>query len=98
MLRRNRLAKAIAERDGDLCWICGYPVVDIVTQAKDLGNNSLAASVDHFIPASDGGTRSMDNIRLSHRCCNVRRANRPLTEEIAVWCRRTVERISSNAH
>lgn len=93
MKRRNKKARELAERLGPRCWICGYVVPQLETREEDLHNNSLAASVDHVVPVSLGGSRDPENLRLSHRCCNVRRANREVTPGIEAWCRRTVERL-----
>lgn len=102
MLRRNSKILELYKRDGPVCWICGLPIDWLIlqgakklTRAKDLGNNSLAPSLDHVKPRSMGGTRVPENLKLSHRCCNVRRADKELTDDIRGWCRRTVERLKS---
>ena len=95
MLRRNRLALAVSRRDGDICWICGLQVKQIITRKEDLGNNSVAASVDHVVPVTFGGTRKLDNLKLAHRCCNVRRGNRVVTDELRAACRKVVQRIDA---
>jgi|SRR5882724_1152131 len=95
MLRRNRLALECYEKSNGICWICGLTVkMDLImTRNFELGNNSIAASVDHFVPASKGGKRNKENIRLAHRCCNVRRGNREVDEELRGWCKQTVLRL-----
>lgn len=81
------MALALVARDGSVCWICGFKVEKVVTAPEDLLNNSLAASLDHVVPKSAGGTRRMENLWLAHRCCNMRRGNREVTEEVRRLCR-----------
>lgn len=95
--KRNLKIKQLAERDGSVCWICGYEIENLTPSVYDLHNNSLAANVDHFIPVAKNGNNKFENLRLSHRCCNVRRAHQDVTPEIRAWCRRTVERLRSEA-
>lgn len=55
--KKERL-EYLLSRDGDLCFICQLPF------DKD------AATIDHWIPLSKGGTWDIDNLRLTHRQCN----------------------------
>lgn len=52
---------AIWLRDHGICHICGLPV--------DRAN----AHFDHVIPLAKGGAHSMDNIKVSHATCNLRK-------------------------
>jgi len=57
--------RALYDRDLRLCWICGLFV------------SETAASRDHVVPRSHGGTRAPSNLRLAHKLCNSRRGNGP---------------------
>ena len=57
--------KHIYNRDHGICQICGLPV------PQDKSPNKLwAATIDHIVPLSKGGTHEPDNCQLSHRLCN----------------------------
>lgn len=57
--------KRIYERDQGICQICGLPV------PYDKSPDKLwAATIDHIIPLSRGGTHEPKNCQLSHRLCN----------------------------
>ncbi len=56
--------RAILERDGHVCHICG---LDVATDDVHF---------DHVIPLSKGGAHSMENIKVSHSKCNLRKAAR----------------------
>lgn len=53
----------VAERDGGECWLCG--------KALDVER----ATLDHVLPRSMGGQDALDNLRLAHFRCNVRRSS-----------------------
>jgi hypothetical protein len=55
----------IFERDGWLCQICLQP---IDRTAKTL--RPMAATLDHIIPLSRGGTHTRGNVQTAHRRCN----------------------------
>lgn len=64
---------AIYERDGWICHLCSEPV--------DMSagyNEKLAATLDHLLPRSKGGTDEESNLRTSHRHCNSMRQDRDL--------------------
>lgn len=65
------LRRTIAERDGYTCWLCGKPIDITRTRSTD----PLAATVDHVLPKSKGGKRTLDNLRLAHRSCNAARGS-----------------------
>lgn len=80
--RRAALKAAITEsvdpavvyqRDNWTCRIegCGEPIDPTLDP-----ESSHAASIDHIVPLSLGGTHTYDNIRAAHRVCNSRRGNR----------------------
>ncbi len=58
----------IFERDGWRCHICGRFV-----RRYGPSDHPMAATLDHIIPISEGGTHTPDNIKTAHRCCNTRR-------------------------
>lgn len=79
--RRERLA--IYERDEWTCQICGLEV-DTNLHYLDDG----AATLDHIIPQSAGGTHEPKNLRLAHRICNAyRNADLISDEEVAALTR-----------
>lgn len=60
----------IAKRDGWVCWLCDSPI------NPDAPPGSVgAATVDHVVPKSRGGTSAPANLRLAHRRCNGRRGS-----------------------
>lgn len=58
---RNLLVNFLVDRDGPNCGICGKPIM--------LGQ----VSIDHKLQLANGGTHDVDNLRLAHLSCNVRR-------------------------
>lgn len=64
--RRNR--DHILERAGWICEICQLPIDRDAHPFHD-----RAPSVDHSIPVREGGSDDFDNLRASHRWCNIRR-------------------------
>lgn len=62
---------SIYERDNWTCGICGDAI------PRDVhSNDNQAASLDHIIPRSHGGSDDPSNLRASHRYCNTVRSNR----------------------
>lgn len=53
------------ERDEWLCGICGGRINKYLRFP-----NLMAATVDHRIPISKGGTHTWDNVRAAHAKCN----------------------------
>lgn len=62
---------ALYERDGGRCGLCGEPVDKILR-----GPNPGAASVDHVIALTRGGTHTWRNVQLAHFGCNSAKGNR----------------------
>lgn len=60
---QNRLT--IYERDDWTCQLCSDPVDPALHHLDD-----WAASLDHIVPRSKGGTHEPENLRLAHRWCN----------------------------
>lgn len=65
---------AIAERDKNVCHLCGFEV-DLTVGTY----HPMARTFDHVIPLSRGGDHSMSNIMVAHRLCNIRKNNRLLS-------------------
>lgn len=61
--------KAVMERDGWICWICGEPT-------EPDGPRARRPSLDHVIALIDGGSHTEDNLRCAHVGCNSSRYNR----------------------
>lgn len=70
---RWRLLRALVRRDGSLCAICCYPMKLRANPNKDPD----AATIDHRVPRSRGGTNHIDNVQLAHRRCNQARGDAP---------------------
>lgn len=64
------IRRAIYERDGWKCGICGKRVNDNLAVP-----HPLAKTIDHIIPLSKGGTHEPKNVRLAHFICNSKRGN-----------------------
>lgn len=62
-------------RDRWMCHLCGLPVDPA---ADELSN--VAASLDHVVPQSHGGSHELENLKLAHRICNSVRRDVPLYE------------------
>lgn len=68
----------VAERDNFVCHICQELVDMSLPRTSKRG-----ATLDHVVPITRGGTDSVDNLRLAHWECNVRKSNR-FMEELSV--------------
>jgi len=67
--RKARVAK-VRERDGDNCWRCGHPM-----RFGPPYNVGKAATVEHHVPLSKGGSWALGNLRLCHLGCNRHPSN-----------------------
>lgn len=69
------LLEDITRRDGWRCHLCARPVdPTLYFQHRD------AATLDHLIPVSAGGTDEASNLALAHRGCNSRRGTGGLVQ------------------
>lgn len=68
----------LAERDNFVCHICGETVDMSLPRTSKLG-----ATIDHVVPITRGGRDELDNLKLAHWVCNVRKNNK-LMEELNV--------------
>ena len=64
-------AKRLHRRDGGICGLCLKPV-DPAIRYPHPG----AATVDHIVPITRGGTQDDDNLQLAHARCNTSKGNR----------------------
>lgn len=55
----------LIERDGEECWLCGRKL-----DFEDDPNGDWYPSLDHIEFAYEGGSNSIENLRLAHRRCN----------------------------
>jgi hypothetical protein len=62
--KRRELRRRVIARDGLVCGICGGGV--------EPGDVHL----DHIVPFSHGGPTTAENLRVTHRLCNLKRGNR----------------------
>jgi 5-methylcytosine-specific restriction endonuclease McrA len=58
----------IYERDGGRCGICHRKVSLTIRWPAP-----FSATLDHILPLSAGGSHTIDNLRLAHLHCNLRR-------------------------
>ena len=64
-------ADVIIERDGNVCHLCDGEI--------DLSlprNSRFGATIDHVVPVSKGGADTLENMRLAHWICNIKKGNR----------------------
>jgi 5-methylcytosine-specific restriction endonuclease McrA len=61
----------LIERDGVICHLCQQPVDPALPR-----NDRMGATIDHVIPLSKGGVDELDNLKLAHWICNIRKGNR----------------------
>lgn len=58
------------ERDGWWCHLCDNKI-----NRRLRLPNWWAATIDHVIPLSQGGTHTWDNVKAAHAKCNFDKAN-----------------------
>jgi hypothetical protein len=64
VLSRNERIQLIIERDGPNCFLCGDPFT-----------KNQKITIDHWIPKAAGGTEDLENLRIAHKLCNVRKSD-----------------------
>jgi hypothetical protein len=62
--------RIVRAQDNHRCYLCGLAVCDDVHHL-----HSLAPSLDHVVPLSQGGLHCYENVRLAHVGCNARKGN-----------------------
>lgn len=65
----------VAERDGFICHICSGLVDMSLPRTSKWG-----ATLDHVIPVSKGGVDSLENLKLAHWICNVKKSDKILED------------------
>jgi len=66
----------ILETYGFICYLCNDPIDMKLPRTSKRG-----ATVDHIIPLSRGGSDELDNLRLTHWSCNMKKSDK-LVEEL----------------
>lgn len=79
----------VVDRDGQMCGICGL-WVDVELSGRD----PQGPTVDHVVPLSRGGADVIENVRLAHWICNVRRG----APEVLSWEQGALDLNQSNAN
>lgn len=64
------------------CGLCGKPMIvaNFKEKLKNIDDKWLAATIDHIVPKSKGGTNTPDNYMLVHRLCNAIKGSLSLEE------------------
>lgn len=70
--RKARLRRAVAERDGWVCWMCGRGLVEAHPDPR------RRLTADHLVPQIHGGSDEPENLRAACQSCNSRRGARPI--------------------
>lgn len=65
----------VAQRDGFICYLCETAVDMSLPRTSRYG-----ATLDHVIPLNKGGADTLDNVRLAHWICNIRKSDKTLEE------------------
>lgn len=68
--------RMIADRDGWRCYLCGAEVLASLRGTYE----AEAPEIDHVVPVARGGEHKPENVRLTHRRCNLRKAARRVEE------------------
>lgn len=63
--------RAIFERDGWMCQLCGEPVTDGLHYT-----HPMCATLDHIVPIALGGEHVQENVQLAHMRCNSRKGKK----------------------
>ena len=72
--------RKIFDRDLWLCKLCGKPV-DRNAQVPD----PRAATIDHIIPLSKGGTHEPSNTQCAHFLCNALKSDKGEGEQLLLF-------------
>lgn len=82
-LDRDISLEKLAQRDNNVCHICGRKC-DRRDYKTDTRGNVVVGdrypSVDHVLPLANGGAHVWDNVRLAHCKCNRIKSNSPYYE------------------
>jgi 5-methylcytosine-specific restriction endonuclease McrA len=70
---RHRLRQIILQRDS-ICYLCGEPVDKSLPKT-----HRMSAEVEDVVPVSRGGNPTdINNLRLAHKACNLKKGNMSL--------------------
>lgn len=64
-------ADVLIERDGNVCHLCNLEID--LSLAR---NSRFGATIDHVVPVSKGGADTLDNMKLAHWICNIKKGNK----------------------
>lgn len=81
--RRGR-CHALWAHQGGLCFHCGRPMADPLTQRERHRKRPDAATIDHVLPRTLGGMEAWCNEVAACRACNAAKADR-LPTAMEVW-------------
>lgn len=81
--RRGR-CHALWAHQGGLCFHCGRPMPDPLTQRERHRKRADAATIDHVLPRALGGMAAWLNEVAACRACNAAKADRMPTA-VEVW-------------
>lgn len=70
--RRRRLFRTLRVRDGDFCCWCKRRMI---FEEAFRSSHPWAASIEHIIPRSAGGSNEKENLKLACRQCNTTRVH-----------------------
>ena len=79
MVDKDITVEGLYKRDNGICYLCGKPcrLDDYIIQDGQKQCGDWYPSIDHVVPLARGGAHSWDNVRLAHRICNSRKADKP---------------------
>ncbi|WP_420606572.1 HNH endonuclease [Novosphingopyxis sp.] len=81
--RRKKALKLLRARDGDTCWRCGHPM-----RFDGAPNCGKAATIEHRLPLSKGGSWALENLCLCHVGCNRHLGAHPPEQKERMRCNR----------
>jgi len=64
--RAHSKRSAVYERDRSICQLCGEPIDQAIPYP-----HPMAATLDHIVPVSVGGTHAVTNLQAAHMKCNA---------------------------
>lgn len=79
MVDKDITVEGLYKRDNGICYLCGKPcrLDDYIIQDGQKQCGDWYPSIDHVVPLARGGAHSWDNVKLAHRICNSRKADKP---------------------
>ena len=71
--QRHEIRQVLLKRDGMGCYLCGIPVDFKGSYIQGQEGWEHYPHLEHVIPVSKGGSDELENIKLAHAICNVRK-------------------------